>query len=532
MYIPYSYTRQANRHYPDSFWRSLLFFNLFRLSIGSIMLLAILSLTGREDWNGVQPPDVLYWMSIGYWLFGVASFASIKWRRPMFNVQLSLQVGIDIAFIVTLMHLNGGIRSGLGVLLMPYLAAAGLISRGKMTLFHAAIASLGVMLSNVLRYLQNDATDFSQPAMLSIGYFATAWLAHRLAQYATESERVAVQRSIDLANMAQINQLIIHDMTDGVLVVDGDGNIRQKNAMAEKLLGPPRIRERLKLADYAEELQAATNNWRDELTLSASDNVFRSQQTGKLLRARFVPVDSDRKAGAVIFLDDIARQQSEAQQLKLAALGRLTANIAHEIRNPLSSISHAAELLEEDSNNALTRKLTRIVRDNTKRLDAMVKDILQLNRRDRTQPESINLQEYLPLFRDELSTNENLPDDSIRLEISGPLYLSFDRTHLHQVLWNLCRNAWRYCRQQPGSITIRAHPGRNGIRLEISDDGPGVKPEHRDQLFEPFFTTDDSNGSGLGLYIAREICAANRATLDYVDNNGLTTFRISGKEWE
>mgnify|MGYP003514062141 FL=1 len=503
MYIPYSYTRQANRHYPDSFWRSLLFFNLFRLSIGSIMLLAILSLTGREDWNGVQPPDVLYWMSIGYWLFGVASFASIKWRRPMFNVQLSLQVGIDIAFIVTLMHLNGGIRSGLGVLLMPYLAAAGLISRGKMTLFHAAIASLGVMLSNVLRYLQNDATDFSQPAMLSIGYFATAWLAHRLAQYATESERVAVQRSIDLANMAQINQLIIHDMTDGVLVVDGDGNIRQKNAMAEKLLGPPRIRERLKLADYAEELQAAANNWRDELTLSASDNVFRSQQTGKLLRARFVPVDSDRKAGAVIFLDDIARQQSEAQQLKLAALGRLTANIAHEIRNPLSSISHAAELLEEDSNNALTRKLTRIVRDNTKRLDAMVKDILQLNRRDRTQPESINLQEYLPLFRDELSTNENLPDDSIRLEISGPLYLSFDRTHLHQVLWNLCRNAWRYCRQQPGSITIRAHPGRNGIRLEISDDGPGVKPEHRDQLFEPFFTTDDSNGSGLGPYIAR-----------------------------
>ena len=166
MYIPYPYTRQANRHYPDSFWRSLLFFNLFRLSIGSIMLLAILSLTGRSDWNGVRPPDILYWMSIGYWLFGVASFATIKWRRPLFNIQLSLQVGIDIAFIITLMHLNGGIRSGLGVLLMPYLAAAGLISRGKMTLFHAAIASLGVMLSNVLRYLQNDATDFSQPAML------------------------------------------------------------------------------------------------------------------------------------------------------------------------------------------------------------------------------------------------------------------------------------------------------------------------------------------------------------------------------
>ena len=532
MYIPYPYTRQANRHYPDSFWRSLLFFNLFRLSIGSIMLLAILSLTGRSDRNGVRPPDILYGMSIAYWLFGMVSFATIKWRKPLFNIQLSLQVSIDIAFIITLMHLNGGIRSGLGVLLMPYLAAAGLISRGKMTLFHAAIASLGVLLSNVLRFLQNDAADFSQPAMLSIGYFATAWLAHRLAQYATESERVAVQRSIDLANMAQINQLIIHDMPDGVLVIDGDDNIRQRNAQAEKLLGPPKIRERLKLADYAEDLQAAANNWRDGHTMSQADCVFRSRATGKLLRARIVPVDSDRKAGAVIFLDDIARQQAESQQLKLAALGRLTANIAHEIRNPLSSISHAAELLEEDSHDVLTRKLTRIIRDNTKRLDAMVQDILQLNRRDRTQPEKIDLQEYLQHFCDELSANEHLPAGAIQLQISAPLYLSFDRTHLHQVLWNLCRNAWRYCRQQPGSITMRAEPGRNGIRLEVSDDGPGVKPEHRDRLFEPFFTTDDSNGSGLGLYIAREICAANRATLDYVDNNGLTTFRISGKEWE
>lgn len=532
MRIPYPYTRQANRHYPDTFWRSLLYFNFYRLTIGSIMLLAIFTLGQRSEWGGSLPPHGHYWLAFGYWAFGLASFASIKWRKPYFNIQLSLQVTVDILFIVALMHMNGGIRSGLGVLLMPYLAAAGLISRGKMTLFHASIASLAVLLSHVFRYLQDDPTDFGQPVMLSIGYFATAWLAHRLAQYATESEKVAVQRGIDLANMAQINQLIIQDMPDGVLVVDDAGRIRQRNQQAERLLGPPKVRDQLQLGDYAQDLQAAANVWRERQTQSQSDIVFRARTTNKLLRARFVPISNNRYSGAVIFLDDIARQQAEAQQMKLAALGRLTANIAHEIRNPLSSINHAAELLEEDSKNALTIRLTRIIRDNAKRLDLMVKDILQLNRRDRTQPERIALQQYLPVFVDELCQTDHIPADVIVVDCPEPLAISFDRGHINQVLWNLCRNAWRYCRQQSGSITIRARRDKLGVIVEIGDDGNGIPPANRDRLFEPFFTTDDSNGSGLGLYIAREICAANRAALDYVDNKDRTTFRISGKEWE
>ena len=532
MRIPYPYTRQANSHYPDSFWRSLLYFNLYRLTIGSIMLLAILSLTQRNDWNGIEPPGRHYWLAAGYWLFGLASLATIRLRKPYFNIQLSLQVSIDIVFIVALMYMNGGIRSGLGVLLMPYLAAAGLISRGRMTLFHAAIAAIAVLLAQVLRMLQGESTDFGQPAMLSMGYFATAWLAHRLAQYATESEKVALQRGIDLANMAQINQLIIQDMPDGVLVVDDEGCIRQRNQQAERLLGPPKVREQLRLGDYAQDLQAAANVWRDRQTQSQGDIVFRARATNKLLRARFVPIDNDRYSGAVIFLDDVARQQAEAQQIKLVALGRLTANIAHEIRNPLSSINHAAELLEEDSNNALTIRLTRIIRDNAKRLDAMVKDILQLNRRDRTQPEKIALQQYLPAFAEEIGQTERIPPQVIQVDCPDPLNLSFDRGHLHQVMWNLCRNAWRYCRQQPGSITIRARRDKLGVVIEVCDDGSGVPPANRDRLFEPFFTTDDSNGSGLGLYIAREICAANRAALDYVDSKQNTVFRVSGKEWE
>ena len=532
MRIPYPYTRQANRHYPDSFWRSLLYFNLYRLTIGSIMLLAILSLTYRGDWNGTEPPMGHTWLALGYWLFGLASFVTIRLRRPYFNIQLSLQVTTDIIFIVTLMNMNGGIRSGLGVLLMPYLAAAGLISRGRTTLFHASIAALAVLFSQVVRYLQNEPTDFGQPATLSIGYFATAWLAHRLAQYATESEKVAAQRGIDLANMAQINQLIIKDMPDGVLVVDSEGNIRQRNQQAERLLGPPRIREQLQLDDYAQDLQAAANVWRDSQPQAQRDFVFRARGSNKLLRARFVAIDNDRASGAVIFLDDIARQQAEAQQMKLAALGRLTANIAHEIRNPLSSINHAAELLEEDSRNALTLRLTRIIRDNARRLDAMVKDILQLNRRDRTQPEAIPLSGYLTTFSEELSQTERMPAGCIVVDAPQDLSIAFDRGHLHQVLWNLCRNAWRYCRQQPDSITIRARRDRLGAIIDVCDDGPGIAKTQRERLFEPFSTTDDSNGSGLGLYIAREICAANRATLDYVDNQNQTTFRISCKEWE
>ncbi|MGH8678075.1 MAG: two-component system sensor histidine kinase NtrB, partial [Burkholderiales bacterium] len=226
-----------------------------------------------------------------------------------------------------------------------------------------------------------------------------------------------------------------------------------------------------------------------------------------------------RNVGVVIFLEDLSRIQQQAQQLKLASLGRLTANIAHEIRNPLSAINHATELLMEETNRTATQvRMLQIIYENTKRLDRMVQDVLKLNRSDKALREKFDLAGYLHTFVGQFREVEKLADRVISIEPEIEPAISFDRSHLNQIMWNLCRNSLRYCQKKSGSIVLRVRPGpRTGtIELSVIDDGPGVAEALRAHLFEPFFTTA-AGGTGLGLYIAREICEANGASLDYVE---------------
>jgi len=258
---------------------------------------------------------------------------------------------------------------------------------------------------------------------------------------------------------------------------------------------------------------------------------LRTSTGNRPFRTRITPIGNKRALGAVIFLEDLSRLQAQAQQIKLAALGRLTANIAHEIRNPLSSIGHATQLLQEDEAfDATQKRLLEIIHDNTFRLDRMVQDILQLNRKDRGQAETLQLAQYLHSFCQEFSHSEHLAPDLFQIEVDPALSIRFDRYHLHQVLWNICRNASRHCQQKPGSIRLVASqsPADNVIQLDIIDDGPGVPSAIQAQLFEPFFTTE-STGTGLGLYIARQLAEANSATLDYIDNPQGGQFRLSTK---
>jgi two-component system sensor histidine kinase PilS (NtrC family) len=235
--------------------------------------------------------------------------------------------------------------------------------------------------------------------------------------------------------------------------------------------------------------------------------------------ARFVPIGTRRGSGAVIFLEDRTRVQAEARQMKLAALGRLTANIAHEVRNPLSAISHAAELLQEEPEVSDTaRRLIAIIQDNSQRLDRMVNDVLKLRRGDTVHRESFRLGDYLRTFVEQFCQIEKLDTGIFKIELEADPIVVFDRSHLNQVMWNLCRNAIRHCRRETGSIrlVVAQQPGEAAVKLDVVDDGPGVPSTLRGQLFEPFFTTA-AGGTGLGLYIAREVCDANHARLEYVD---------------
>jgi len=457
----------------------------------------------------------------------VACFAMIR-TRWRFNVQIAAQVLSDIVIITLLIFASRGVGSGFGLLLLATLAGAGLISRGRLALFFAAFASIAVLLehSYEVLFFEGSAAQFMQVGFLALGYFATALVAHTLAQLTRQNEEIAAQRALDVANLSEVNRLVIRDMPDGVVVVDGDGAIRQMNRQAEAFLGPLNGREDVMLTDHAPQLAAHLVRWRAGAAGVASGYAASMDERHGL---RFVPVSASPEAGTVIFLEDLSRAREQAQQMKLAAIGRLTSNIAHEIRNPLGSISHAAQLLHEESEHAPgTRRLLGIINDNTQRLNRMVNDVLGLNRGQAALLETIRIGDFVRQFVAEFSETEKAAPGLFVVRADLALSILFDRTQLNQVLWNLCRNAMRHCRGNAGSVQIIAQRVRGSrvVKLDVIDDGPGVPPAVRGDLFEPFMTTAQG-GTGLGLYIARELCVANGAALDYVESSAGAQFTLT-----
>ncbi len=511
----------------ENLWRSLYYFNLYRLVLSLLFVFLVLEFGESLPLDAYNLPLFLHTAYV-YAGLTLGSLLAIKLRRPVFNWQLAFQVGTDIACLTVLTYAGGGVQSGFGMLLLVSLAAGGLISRGRITLFFAALASIAMLLQHTYAILNDDAdvAQYVQAGLLSVAFFTIAWLAHALARYVIASEMLAARRGVDLANMAEANRLVMEDAPDGILVVDASGMVRQSNPSAERLLGyafstggDVHLQECSPL--LAERYSAWLANQENDQTQ------LRLAATNYRVRVHFLPVRNNGFWGVVLFLQDIQRSQAQAQQIKLAALGRLTMNIAHEVRNPLSSISYATELLQEEQHNPDQEKLIRIILDNISRLDRIVRDVMQLNRRDRGNLESLRLADIVPAFITELCQSEHVERNLFNLDVDAACMVSFDRGHLNQVLWNIGCNSLRYCQKHPGSVQLQARRTTERlVTLEITDDGPGVDADATQKLFEPFFTTSPG-GTGLGLYIARELCQANAARLEYVQNkSGGACFRI------
>jgi two-component system sensor histidine kinase PilS (NtrC family) len=375
------------------------------------------------------------------------------------------------------------------------------------------MATLAVLFEQSYRAVQNDVdvAGFFHAGVFSAGCFAVAVSARLLARRVIANEVLAKQRGVDLNNQTVISQRVIEEMQDGVLVLSRDGRIRQSNPRARLLLGL-NGGGKSSLLECSPELAKGFANWCHDFSETAL--LVEVPASSMQLQTRFVPTASTQN-DVLVFLEDIGRLQERAQQMKLAALGRLTANIAHEIRNPLSAISHAGELLREERLGQVHQRLLRIVLDNVQRLERIVSDVLELGRRDRSDRELIDLREVLPACVDECLVREDLLASVVSLEISGLATLFFDRSHFHQVLFNLLGNALRHSRRLAGSVHLLVcdAPADGQVELHVIDDGEGVDDAAREQIFEPFFTTRH-HGTGLGLYIARELCDANGAQLD------------------
>lgn len=513
----------------DFRWRTLKYFNLYRLAV-AVFFFALVFLR-HETYYGRHDAALFAWSAAAYCLVALILLLVYRRFKQHLDLYLTAAVTADIVCLTLFMYASGGHRSGIPFMLVVALAGAGLVGQGRLTLFYAAMAAIALLLEQAFRVLSfgADTAEFSPIGFTCIGYFATAISARLLAQRVIANEQLALYRGVALARQMRVSEMVIRDMQDGVLVVDGAGLVQQSNPQAARLLGME-IHPGTNLARFS----LALSDEVGALGVQAVDKSvsLRASRSGRALMARLVRTSEE--GDLVVYLEDLERVQSRAEQVKLAALGRLTAGIAHEIRNPLSAIGHAAELLREEREEAIQHRLTRIINENVRRMDQMVKDVLQLGRRDRVQAEALVLASFLPPFIEEFRAKESLAPEVIHMILPPGAALVFDRTHLHQILWNLLRNALRYCSRSPKAIQIWGVVDPNmadRLELHIMDDGPGIDDSLLGQVFEPFFTTD-SKGTGLGLYIARELCDANGAVLELLDRGEGGHFRITGRKNE
>lgn len=531
--------------------RAIHVINIFRLTL-SLSFLFIALYAGDSNWLDHENSPLFFKLVVAYTAFSIILLTLSQLKLTALVRALPAQIVIDIIFITLLMHATGGSQNGLGLLLIITIVTAGLVSNGRLALFYAAIASIGLLLEQSYQIIRwnESVSSYTQPVMLSLSCFATAWLAYSLAKRMQHSEALASARGIDLENLAQVNALITQEMHDGVLVIDQNFNIRHHNLQAESLLSLQKSNaNNITLANSTPEIAAAFNHW---LATGEAESIVTIDN--RELKLRFMPIRSLNNSkpqnhsltpntnqdlndsansyfGAVIFIQDWSQLQASAQQAKLAALGRLTANIAHEIRNPLSAISHANQLLQEDETSASTTRILNIVADNIQRIDQIIKDVLELNRRDRTQQEQIELGQFLRDFYTQFCAVEKVPTTHFQLTLPPQKQtIYFDQRHLTQILWNLCKNAWQHSHKQVASIHLSCvEISHAGINIEITDDGSGVSEQNQTKLFEPFFTTKNT-GSGLGLYISRELAQANGASLQYQTQNAVSTFIVHLKK--
>lgn len=496
----------------------MVFYNLYRFIIACVFISYYFLPKTDNTWTSFKP-DLYIQIALGYGVIALTGLVMAAFDKFKHRHQLSLYTMADIVFIVLLTFAAGGLKSGLGMLLVVAIALSSLFSNGRLALFYAAVATIALLLEQSAQFLTNNEGlgDYSQAVMLSVSCFATAWLAHSLAERSLKSEAILSKQQVDLANLEQVNALITQEMQDGVVVIDKAFVVRHMNAQAEYLLGVSAYTWlNHSLSKVAPKLTAMIHTWMNEA--NETTETVKLTHEERELQFRFMPVSDDRKLGAVVFIEDWSQIQTQSHQVKLAALGRLTANIAHEIRNPLSAISHATELLQEESSNPTDKRMLQIISDNVQRLDQIVKDVLELNRRDRTQQETLNINQFLVDFHEQFCLAEKIPLAGIVMTLPEQEHeIRFDRRHLNQIIWNLCRNAWRHSQQQAESVlvSLESTGAKNRpLMLVVEDDGSGV-PEHATpHLFEPFFTTE-SNGTGLGLYIARELCEANSSRIEY-----------------
>jgi len=505
------------------------YLGIYRLVIAVLLLAGQFSLFAGVNFNNIQStlaPAVL----LAYLLF--ASFQLFMAQSRTINAHLLVRnvLLVDVILLGGLCFLLGSLDSGIPILLIFTSAMAGMILPLRLALFIAAVATLSLISQATFASLQGGDLPGSIPTAAVSGATAmlVCLLSHHLAYWARDYRLIAERQEVQISDLQEINETIIRNMATGILAVDAQRRIRIMNEYAWFLLGSPRVRELL-LHDLSPRLDRLVEKWMSNPSTDVKPVLLETSQANILPALAFLP--GGEKPGALVILNDESVISRRALELSANSLAKLSGSIAHEIRNPLAALTHAAQLLDESPSITLNdMRLTNIILDQSKRMNGIVENILQLSRQEQSRPEPVELNSFLKSLAEEFRSSQSASNLGFELLIEvGKTLVVFDKSQLHQCLWKLLDNTIHHAsvkRPPHAKLKMRKDEKAGYCVITVEDNGPGIPNSRIADIFEPFYTTR-KEGSGLGLYVARQLCEANQAELTVDSQPGIgTSFHI------
>ncbi|MBE0472878.1 ATP-binding protein [Rhodoferax sp.] len=522
--------------HPDEFERLWRGFMTARATLGAVLVALQAGLYGMA----AQAPSLISLLICSAYLMATLAeriMAAPRQLGPHFNGAWLRIVGVDLLAFAALQTLQDSSINYTPLFALPVLMASIL---GSQLMAMASAAGVTLLLFGYAGWLSlqapwNTSALFSQAALTGAGCFAISFIARQMVTRLASVELKAQRSQLATAVQRQVNELIIKTLGEGVLVVDAQHQVRSANPAAKKLLSPPQGAlslplDLVKTPVWQDLRQLIDESFTTQLAQQRDISVQHAGQGARLVSARTqltAQLNSDAQGMCVVFLQDQRELQARIRTEKFASMGRMSAAVAHEIRNPLAAIVQANALLSEDVSDPGQQQLTRLVGQNALRLEKTVHDILHIAQRTNTsqvaQADAIDLSQALPrICRDWQSQVANTSDIAVQVPNSA-VWVWFDAEHLRRILINLLDNAQRYARPEPEPIQISLHidpvdAGAPSVCLLVWSDGEPLDPSVEQHLFEPFFSSE-SRSSGLGLYICRELCESHGASMAYERNH-------------
>ncbi len=518
----------------DLAWRVIGLVNLYRLLVPP-SLYALFAFAGASSTLGSARPELFLWICVVYFASGIAIVIGGRRLLPNLRATTFVHAMVDAVAISLLMFSSGGVSSGIGILFVVPVGAMALLADSRDAFLLAALATLALLAQQIGGHVTGTAESFDYPATGILGgiVFLVALLAWPVARRLRDSEATVRRQQVDLANLAQLSQYIVQHLRESIVVVDHENRVRLINETAAQLLGDRSAYPGALLGEASPQLLYLLETWRARnASPAAPAQTFVANDGGHVVQPHFASLGGSEPSPVIVFLEDTELLAAKIQQSKLAGLGRLSASIAHEIRNPVGAMSHAAQLLAESA--SLTeedKRLTEIVRTNGDRVRQIIENVMSMARRENSRPERIILGNWLNGFREEFCATMQIPPERLATSsLLGDVEVQVDPSQLRQIVWNLCENAVKYGAGDSGHDTIELRVGRLATTarpfLEVADRGVGIAVQHRERIFEPFFT-GSSSGTGLGLFLSRELAQTNGATLLYEPRtSGGSLFRM------